>query len=143
MLKGIWVPPMEVRELRALLAQREKMTRLSTQAKNRLHSALHRHHILAEAGDLFAPTRRTWWLEMPVSASEKVRILSDLDTLVFARQQIAILDEHLNRLAVQEERLPLLLQLPGFSILNALAILAAIGIISRFPDAKSLVGYAG
>lgn len=143
MLKGIWVPPVEVRELRALLAQREKMTRLSTQAKNRLHAVLHRRHILPEAGDLFSPSRRAWWLELPVLASEKVRILSDLDTLVFARLQIANLEEYLNRLAAQDERLPLLLQLPGFSILNALAILAAIGTIFRFPDAKSLVGYAG
>ena len=36
-LVGIWVPPQLVRERRALLAQRSKMIRLSTQAKNRLH----------------------------------------------------------------------------------------------------------
>ena len=41
------------------------------------------------------------------------------------------------------ERLPLLLQLPGVSLITALTILAAIGDISRFPDAKHLVGYAG
>jgi len=38
MLVGIWVPPEEVRQLRALIAQRSKMVRLSTQAKNRMHT---------------------------------------------------------------------------------------------------------
>ena len=143
LLKGIWIPPQEVRERRALLAQRTKMTRLATQAENRLHSALHRRHILPCECDLFHPSRRDWWLGLPLSASEKVRILCDLDTLAFARQQIAILEAHLCQLAAQEPRLPLLLQLPGFNLINALTILAAIGDISRFPDAKHLVGYAG
>lgn len=58
LLVGIWVPPSEVQQLRALIAQRTKMTRLSTQAKNRLHAVLHRRHILPPAGDLFHSDRR-------------------------------------------------------------------------------------
>ena len=61
----------------------------------------------------------------------------------FARQQISSLEDCLNQIAASDTRLPLLLQLPGFSILNASSILAAIGDIARFPDAKHLVGYAG
>jgi transposase len=143
MLKGIWVPPQEVRERRALLAQRSKLTRLSTQAKNRLHAVLHRHHLLPSEGDIFNPERRAWWLSLPVSAVEKVRLLSDLDTLAFARQQIANLEACLHQIAAQDLRVHLLLQLPGIGIVNSLTILAAIGEISRFPDAKHLVGYAG
>lgn len=143
MLKGIWIPSQPVRELRGLLAQRSKMTRLSTQAKNRLHAVLHRYHILPEPGSLFHPDQQHWWLNLPVSAAEKVRILSDLDTLTFACHQIETLTACLKQLAAQDQRLPLLTQLPGVSVLSALAILAAIGDISRFPDAKHLVGYAG
>jgi hypothetical protein len=40
LLVGVWVPPQEVRELRGLVAQRQKMTRLATQAKNRLHAVV-------------------------------------------------------------------------------------------------------
>jgi transposase len=43
LLVGIWVPPQEIRELRGLVAQRQKMTRLATQAKNRLHAVIQRH----------------------------------------------------------------------------------------------------
>ena len=35
------------------------------------------------------------------------------------------------------------MQLPGINFINALTILAAIGEIERFPDAKHLVSYSG
>jgi hypothetical protein len=38
---------------------------------------------------------------------------------------------------------PYLIQLPGMGVLTAMAILAAIGEIGRFPSAKRLVGYSG
>ena len=47
LLVGVWVPPQEIRELRGLVAQRKKMTGLATQAKNRLHAVLQRHHLAA------------------------------------------------------------------------------------------------
>jgi len=143
MLKGVWIPAPEVRERRALLAQRSKMTRLSTQAKNRLHAVLHRHHILPCDGDPFRIEKRSWWLSLPLSSFEKARMLSDLDTLAFARQQIANLETCLFQIAAQEPLLPFLTQLPGIGIISALTILAAIGDIARFPDAKHLVGYSG
>lgn len=142
-LVGIWIPPQEVRDRRALVAQRNKLTRLSTQAKNRLHAVLHRYHLLPTEGALFAVEQRSWWLALPVPALEKVRIQSDLDTLAFAQQQIENLEQALACQAAHDDRLPLLVQLPGVGWLTALIILAAIGDIARFPDAKHLVGYAG
>lgn len=143
LLVGIWVPPEPVRQLRALLAQRTKMTRLATQAKNRLHAALHRHHLLPPSGDLFAAQRRDWWLALPLCAAELATMQCDLDSLAFAQQQIDKLEVTLTLLAGQDQRMPLLIQLPGISLLTALVILAAIGSILRFPSAKKLVGYSG
>ncbi len=45
--------------------------------------------------------------------------------------------------AANDPRMPLLAQLPGVGLLTAITILAAIGDISRFPDASHLVGYSG
>jgi transposase len=53
------------------------------------------------------------------------------------------IEEHLKQKSVQDERVPLLIQLPGVAMLTATTILAAIGDITRFPTAKKLVGYAG
>ena len=143
LLTGIWIPPQNVRDRRAIVAQRQKMTRLATQAKNRLHALLHRHHLLPPEGNLFHVDQRNWWLSLPVSPLEKVRLFSDLETLAFAQQQADHLENCLVSLAAQDERLPLLVQLPGISVVTAMTLLAAIGDIARFPEAKKLVGYAG
>jgi transposase len=143
LLPSIWIPPSEVRDHRALVAQRAKMVRLSTQAKNRLHAVLHRHHFLPPPGMLFDPDRHEWWLELEISALELARVRCDLDTLVFAQAQIHLLEETMLTLAVQDERAVRLLHLPGVGLITAMTLLAAIGDISRFAQAKNLVGYAG
>lgn len=143
LLVSIWVPPVEVRELRALIAQRSKMTRLATQAKNRLHSLLHRHHLVPPDGNPFLSEKRDWWLNLPISTLEKINLQSDLDTLDFATAQVKQLTDALTALAAQDERATLLMHIPGVGIITAMTILAAVGEIQRFPDAKHLVGYAG
>lgn len=143
LLPPVWVPPLEVRDHRALVAQRSKMLRLCTQAKNRLHAVLHRHHLLPPEGDPFKAGKHEWWLGLEVSALERARVRCDLEVLVFAQTQIAHLEEAMIALAAQDERVPLLVQIPGIAWLTALTLLGAIGDISRFPTAKHLVGYAG
>ncbi|MBU0495551.1 MAG: IS110 family transposase [Chloroflexi bacterium] len=143
LLPPVWVPPPAIRDLRALVSQRTKMVRLATQAKNRLHAALHRHHLATPEGDLFAADQRDWWLKLDLGLAEDARIQCDLDTLAFAQAQTAQLAETLTALAAQDERVVLLIQLPGVGLITALTLLAAIGDISRFPAAKHLVGYAG
>ena len=143
LLHGIWVPPPAVRDLRAVVAQRTKLRRLATQARNRLHAALHRARIVPPDGNPFAPEQRQWWQTLPVSALEQARIQSDLATLSFAEAQVQHLEAALVAVAAEDERVPLLIQLPGIQLVSAVTILAAIGEIERFPSAEQLVGYAG
>ncbi len=144
MLHGIWVPDDYTSDLRILTSQRRKMGRLGATAKNRLHAVLHRHHILPPPGfDLFDPDLKAWWEGLRVSHLELVRIKSDLATLEFAQKQKALMEEEIGIVAAQDERIPLLIQVPEIAMLSAVTILAAIGTITRFPDAQHLVGYAG
>lgn len=144
LLVGIWIPPQPIRDLRALIAERYKMVRLQTQAKNRLHSLLHRHHLLPpEGGSLFSPEHRSWWENLGLTTLEHITVQCDLDTLKFAQEQLERLQNCLAKTAAEDPRIPLLVQLPGIGLLTAITILAAIGEIERFPDAKQLVGYAG
>ncbi len=143
LLVSIWVPPVEVRELRALVAQRSKMTRLATQSKNRLHAVLQRHHLTPPKGNPFRADQSKWWLALPIGKLEKVNLQSDLETLRFAETQLARLTTMLRELAAQDERVPRLIHLSGFGVVTAITVLAAIGDIARFEDAKHLVGYAG
>jgi transposase len=142
MLKGVWIPPHEVRDMRSLIAHREKLVHLSTMAKNRLHALEHRKHLVLPDNP-FSSDQRTWWENLELSPTEKLLVRSDLDTLTFAQEQVEQVEEYLKQKSAQDERIPLLIQLPGVALLTATTILAAIGDISRFPNAKKLVGYAG
>jgi len=144
LLVGIWVPPPEVRDLRMLISQRRKMVCLATTAKNRLHAALHRHHLAAPPSSLpFSPKHEAFWLSLPVSPSECAIIHCDWQTVTFADQQKKALEEAIAQAIADDPRAPLLVQLPGIGLISAATLLAAIGDIDRFPDAKHLVGYAG
>jgi transposase len=143
LLVGIWVPPREVRELRGLVAQRKKMTGLATQAKNRLHAVLQRHHLVPPEGNPFYASQQRWWLTLPLGALEKVNVQSDLDTLHFAEAQRMHLTSMMEEIASQQQQVTRLLQIPGFGVVTAVTVWAAIGDIQRFVDPQHLVGYAG
>jgi len=143
LLESIWVPPQEVRDLRTLVGQRDKMIRLKTQVKNRLQSVLHRYFIPLPGGPLFDMAQRDWWKALPVSKLEKVRILSDLAALDFALDQIQQLETHFAEWATQDKRIPRLFEISGLGLVTAVTLLAAIGDIGRFPTPDHLVGYAG
>jgi transposase len=140
---GIWVPPQEVRELRGLVAQRQKMTRLATQAKNRLHAVVQRHHLKPPAGNPFAKTNNEWWETLTLGRLEKMNLQSDLETLQFAGKQEARLQEEMTGIAAESEEISRLLHIAGFGVITAVTVYAAIGEIRRFDEAKKLVGYAG
>jgi transposase len=143
LLVGIWVPPQEVRELRGLVAQRQKMTRLATQAKNRLHAVIQRHHLSPPAGNPFAKTNNSWWQALPLGKLEKMNLQSDLETLQFAEKQEACLQGEMTSIVVENEEIGRLLHLAGFGVITAVTVYAAIGDIGRFVEPKKLVGYAG
>ncbi len=72
-----------------------------------------------------------------------MRICSDLETLRYAQKQVRIIETHLAGMAAEDKQVMLLVQLPGVNLVTAMALLAAIGDISRFEKAPKLVGYAG
>jgi transposase len=125
------------------VAQRKKMSGLATQAKNRLHAVLQRHHWLPPEGNPFHASQKKWWLALPMGPLEKVNVQSDLDTLQFAEKQLIQLTSMMTEIANQNEEVTRLLQLPGFGVVTAVTVWAAIGDIQRFEDAQHLVGYAG
>lgn len=146
LIPEIWIPPVEVRELRALIAHRQRLVSQQTATKNRLQGVLHRHHIVPPTGKLFSQANRTWWTELRLLPSEKLRLLQDLATLDHLAPQLTAVETELARLSTVDPwagQVAFLIQLPGIGLIIAMTILSAIGEISRFPAAKKLVGYAG
>ncbi|MBO0783711.1 MAG: IS110 family transposase [Ktedonobacteraceae bacterium] len=146
LIPAVWVPPEEVRALRALIAHRRRLIAQRTQARNRLQSVLHRHNIAPPEGGLFVAKQQGWWNVLPLSPSEKLRVRQDLTILTNLIPLIEEVEAELCRLSATErwaDQVPYLVQLPGIGILIAMVLLSAIGDVTRFPSAKHLVGYAG
>ena len=76
----VWVPPVEVRELRGMISYRNRLVKTSTMIRNRLQSLLHRHNLILPKGGL---TDKAWWEMQKISPMEKIQI----------RQELAMLDE--------------------------------------------------
>lgn len=76
----------------------------------------------------------------------RLRLGQALATLDHLEPEIGEVEQELFRLSTVSpwaEAMPYLMQLPGFGIIVAMTVLAAIGDITRVPCAKKLVGYAG
>jgi transposase len=146
LIPEVWVPPPPVRELRMLVAHRQRLVRQRTQAANRLHSVLHARQIAPPPGRLGSASQQQWWDQLELPAVERLRVQQDRTILETVERLIAEVDAELTRLSAQppwSEQVPFLMQLPGFAVITSMTLLAAIGEITRFPSAKKLVGYSG
>jgi hypothetical protein len=76
MIPPVWVPPVEGRELRALISHRHRLISQQTQIKNRLRSVLHRPQIVPPGGKLFSQNNRAWWHTLKLNPSEALRVKS-------------------------------------------------------------------
>lgn len=146
MVPEVWVPPVEVRELRALISYRWRLVKMATAIQNRMHSLLHRHNIQAPEGKIDTGQNREWWEQVQLSELERLRLNQELKTLRLVREHIAEVEHELGRLSTSErwgKQATHIMQLPGVGIVVTMTILSAIGEIQRFPSARKLVGYAG
>ncbi len=140
----VWVPPVQVRELRGFISYRNRQVKMATMIRNRLQSLLHKHSLaLPEEGIL----NQAWWDgQASISALEKMQIRQELGLLDEIKKLQSAVNEELEKQSTGElwgKQALQLMQLPGVGVIVAMTVLSAVGDISRFEDAKQLVGYAG
>jgi transposase len=123
MIPAVWVPPVHVRELRAVISHRQRLIAQQTRTKNRLRSLLQRQHIGPTGGELFSQANRPWWLGLHLSPSEKLRAHQDLLLLDHLKPLIGEVEAEIEHLSVTEpwpQQTPYLLQLPGIGLVTAM-----------------------
>lgn len=146
LIPAVWVPPEPVRQLRALVSHRRRLIRQRTQARQRLHSLLHRHNLAPPEGELFAVAQREWWKHLSLEPLERLLVQQDLQLLDALEPLLEQVEHQLCLESVEApwaEQVPYLVQQTGIGVLTAMILVAAIGDITRFPHAPQLVGYAG
>jgi transposase len=142
----VWVPPAHVRELRQLLSQRRQFVETHTQILNRMHSVAHRHHLSHARGKRFNEKNTLWQKDKRLSSLEQFQLELEMENRVYIEKQISRIGKEVAKMCHQKpwaESMIYLMQLPGFGVITAMTVLAAIGEIQRFDPARHLASYSG
>ena len=142
----VWVPPIHVRQLRQLLSQRRQMVETHTQIVNRMHSVAHRHHLSHPKGKRFNEKNTAWQKDKILSQLEQFQLGLEMENREHIEKQINKIGKEIAKMSHQKpwaESMTYLMQLPGFGVITAMTVLAAIGDIGRFETPKKLGSYSG
>jgi transposase len=146
LVPDVWVPPAHVREMRQLLSQRRQLVETHTQIVNRMHSVAHRHHLKHERGKRFNEKTTAWQKDERLSKIEQFQLELEMENRVYIEKQISRIGKEVAKMSHRKpwaESMTYLMQLPGFGVITAMTVLAAIGEIQRFDSARHLASYSG
>lgn len=142
-LPDVWTPDQNIRRLRQLTTLRTSLTSDRTRIKNRIQSLLAGRLIRCPYATLFAQRSLAWLRALKLDVDDRAVVDSQLRLLEVVEREIGSLDEHLQRIAHEQQKAKLLMTLPGVSHATAVALLAAIGTVSRFQDGDHAASYLG
>lgn len=144
-LPTVWIPPMDLRDVRELLRTRMDLVVQRTQHKNRIHAALSRYGLEVEASDAFGVSGRQElqdrFRELPPHTQFANTCI--LETIDAVERQIERLEERLEGVIEETPAIKLLMTLPGVGRILGSVMALEIGDVKRFPGAAHLASYAG
>jgi transposase len=141
-LPEVWQPDTATRDLREWTARRSRLVGQRTAVINRVRSTL-AQRLLDCPCDMTTPAARDWIATQKVDAEARWLLDSDLRLLAAIEAEIDAIDTCLAKRGYVDERVKLLMTLPGVSQHTAQSLLAAIGDIQRFANADKLAHYLG
>ena len=142
-LPEVWTPDAATRELRGLCARRASLVSDMVRIKNRVHGVLAKALVETPKGDLFDAKGRAFLSALDLTEYSKLQLCSDLRLLDLTRQELEEHDRILVLKAWHDPRVKLLITIPGVDVTVALALLAALGDITRFQDPDHAAAYLG
>jgi transposase len=138
----IWTPSREERDLRQLLIHRDKLVRMRVQVKNELqHLAMNQG--ITKKRKLWSAAGEKVLGELPLQPWARRRREDLLKLRSMLDEQIASLDEAVEKVAAENEKAQLLMTQPGVGPITALAFVLTIGDVQRFPRSKQVASYVG
>jgi transposase len=146
LVPDVWVPSTHVREMRQLLSQRRQLVETHTQIVNRMHSVAHRHHLKHERGKRFNEKNTVWQRDKRLSKVEQFQLELEMENRGYIEKQISRIGKEVAKMSHKNpwaQDMTYLMQLPGFGVITAMTVLAAIGEVKRFESAKKLASYSG
>ncbi len=147
LVPALWAPPPEVRDLRALTAQRRHLLGQRAAARSLLHELLRRYRLTPPGADRLAADQPDWWETRALAPDDLICARAGLCDLHQATANLAVTEAALVRRASEPPwcapAQALLHDIPGMRQLDAIILLAEIGAVARFPNGGQLAAYAG
>jgi transposase len=143
LLPEAYIAPRELRDVRDLLRHRVALTRMRSALKNRVGAILAKYGIARPYSDLFGPGGRRFLNELELREGPRRRLDSLLSLIDDFTREIETTSQQIDRRARQDPYVDVLCQIRGIGRYLALLIIAEIGDITRFPDARHLCAWAG
>lgn len=143
LLPEAYVAPRELRDLRELLRHRMALTGMRSALKNRVHAILAKHGITRQHSDLFGPGGRRFLAELQLREAPRRRLDSLMALVDDFDREIAQTTAEIEQRAKADDRVDVLTQIRGVGRYTAMLIIAEVGEIGRFPDARHLCAWAG
>jgi transposase len=143
LLPEAYVAPRELRDLRELLRHRVALTGMRSALKNRVHAILAKHGIAREQSDLFGKGGRLFLAELELREAPRRRLDSLIALIDDFDREIAQTTIEIDQRAKADDHVDVLCQIRGIGPYTAMLIIAEVGAIERFPDARHLCAWAG
>lgn len=142
-LPEVWAPDQATRALRRRVAHRSSVVRQRTRLRNQIHAVLARNLIDAPFTDVFGQGGRQWLAEVQLPEHEREQVDSNLRLHDALDVEVELIERQLAAQALARPDVRRLMTIPGVGAITALALVAVIGDVTRFPSPRHLVGYLG
>lgn len=143
LITPVYVPEKTIRQLRSLFSSYKALTRIIVQIKNQIHGIYKQNLNNIPRNRLSAKTKRLSHLEeisIPEITRAQVNIL--LRQLIQTEENLLEIENQIKLAGSNYYReINILTSMKGISVIMAIAIIADIADIKRFPNAKKLTTY--
>jgi len=143
MLPEIRVPEALQAQLKSLAQTRDKLVKLRTTLKNKIHNILNGHGIVSKREDFTSEKGLSRALSYPVSELAKIEMQVIVEQIRHLNQGIAKLDDQLREKGKKLKGFKNLTSIKGIGEKSATILLSVIGNIEDFEDEKKLSAYFG
>jgi transposase len=143
-LPEVWIPDEPTQALRRQVTRRNQIVRQRSRLKNIIQSILHGHLIPScPHADLCGAKGRAWLVDQVVPEDERLAIERHLREFDRLGEDLKVIERDLARSALADEGAKRLMTIPGVDMVVALAMMAAVGEVTRFAEPQRLVSYLG
>ncbi len=139
----VYVPNEEVRKLRELFATYSLYKKNVCQLKNRIHSLLKQHGHIVSKSSMTRKKGRKVVLELDKNNISQIEIELLMNQIENLEEDVKIITELIADIGKESfhKELSIIMTIPGFSFLTALALISDIADINRFSTAKKFCSY--